>query len=131
MLTLIIQLNINHLFAQLNGFKYSKWLNSSIWPIDGIQTCTTTLGQRGLVSNNNEGVLWIKLLWPEIRRTPTHDTRKQWTAVLTLLVYTVISTTGDWTSDHRLQNWNSTNEPTVHIAHKWCKLTSHGNCTAN
>ena len=28
---------------QLNGFKQSEWLNSSIWPIDRILTGTTTL----------------------------------------------------------------------------------------
>ena len=32
--------------------------------------------------------------------------------------YTVIFTTGDRTSDHRLQSRNSTTEPTVHIVHK-------------
>ena len=45
--------------TQLNGFKYSKWLNSSIWCIDGTQTGTTTLGQSGPESNHSEGVLHI------------------------------------------------------------------------
>ena len=44
---------------QFNGFKYSKWLNSSIWPIDGTVTGTTTLGQSGPGSNSNEGVFHI------------------------------------------------------------------------
>ena len=43
----------------LNGFKYSKWLNNSIWPIDGTQTGTTTPSQGGPRSNGNEGVLHI------------------------------------------------------------------------
>ena len=36
-----------------------KWSSSSIWPIDGTLTCTTTLGQSGLGSNCNERVLHI------------------------------------------------------------------------
>ena len=43
--------------TQLNSFKYSTWLNSSIWTIDGTQTGTTTLGQSGLGSNGYEGVI--------------------------------------------------------------------------
>ena len=27
--------------TQLKGFKYSNWLDSSIWPIDGTSTSTT------------------------------------------------------------------------------------------
>ena len=42
------------MFAQLNGFKYSKWLYSSIWPIDG--TGITTSDQSGPGSNGNEEV---------------------------------------------------------------------------
>ena len=30
--------------------------------------------------------------------------------------------TGDWTSNHRMQNWNSTPELLVHTAHKWCQI---------
>ena len=45
--------------TQLNGFKYSKWLNSFFWPIDGTLTGTTTLGQSGPESNSNQGVLYI------------------------------------------------------------------------
>ena len=41
------------------GFKYSKWLYTSIWTIDGTQTGTTTLGQSGSGSNGNEGVIHI------------------------------------------------------------------------
>ena len=36
-----------------------KWLNSSIWAIDGTLTDTTTSGQSGPGSNGNEGVLYI------------------------------------------------------------------------
>ena len=46
-------------YPQLNDFKYSKWLNNSIWPIDRTLTGTTTLGQSGLGSNGNEEVLHI------------------------------------------------------------------------
>ena len=45
--------------TQLNGFKYSKWLNSSIWPIDGALTGTSTAGQSELGSNGNEDVFHI------------------------------------------------------------------------
>ena len=38
---------------QLNGFKYNKWLNSSIWLIDGI------LDQSEHGSNGNEGLFHI------------------------------------------------------------------------
>ena len=66
---LIILFNINHSFAQLNdskycnvilirfnrfiqlnGFKYSKWLNNSSWLIDRTQTDTTTPGHPRLQS---------------------------------------------------------------------------------
>ena len=45
--------------TQLNGFNYDKWLNSSIWPINGNLTDTTTPGQSGPKSKGNEGVLHI------------------------------------------------------------------------
>ena len=45
--------------THLNGFKYRKWLGSSIWHIDGTVTDTTTLGQSGPGSNGNEEVLYI------------------------------------------------------------------------
>ena len=45
--------------TQLNGSKYKKWLNFSIWPIDGILTDTNTPGQSGPWSNYNERVLHI------------------------------------------------------------------------
>ena len=32
---------------------------SSIWPIERTHSCATTLGQNGLVSNSNEGILCI------------------------------------------------------------------------
>ena len=44
---------------QLNGFKYSRWLNSLILPIDGALTGTTTPGQSEPGSNGNKGVLYI------------------------------------------------------------------------
>ena len=43
----------------------SKRLNSSIYPIDGILTGTTSPGLSGTGSNSNEGVLHI----PQISRT--------------------------------------------------------------
>ena len=43
---------------QLNAFKYFKWLNISIWPIDCILTGTGTPGQTGPASNGNEWVLY-------------------------------------------------------------------------
>ena len=35
---------------------FNKWLNDSIWPIDGTLTSTTTLGQNEAGSNGNERV---------------------------------------------------------------------------
>ena len=37
-------------------------------------------------------------------------------------MYTVISPTGDQTSDFRMQSQNSTSEPSVHVAHKQCQI---------
>ena len=48
----------NSICVQLNNFKYSKWLNSSIWPIDRTLTGTTPLGQSEPESNGNEGVIY-------------------------------------------------------------------------
>ena len=45
--------------TQSNGFKSRKWLNISIWLIDGTLTGTTTLGQSGPGNNGNKGVLHI------------------------------------------------------------------------
>ena len=45
--------------TQLNGYKFSKWLNISIWPIDKTQTGTTTPDQSWHGSNGNEVVLHI------------------------------------------------------------------------
>ena len=45
----------------LDGFKYSKWLNSSIWPIDWIPSCTTTPGQSEPASKGKEEVLHIPI----------------------------------------------------------------------
>ena len=36
-----------------------KWLNSSIWPLDGTLTSSTTPGESGPESNGNKGVLYI------------------------------------------------------------------------
>ena len=47
------------IFTQLNGFKYSKSLNSSLWPIYGTPTDTSTSGCDGPGSNGNEEVLYI------------------------------------------------------------------------
>ena len=43
----------------INGFKYSKWLDDSIWPINEILIGTTGGGQSGPGSNVNEVVLHI------------------------------------------------------------------------
>ena len=40
--------------TQLSGFKYSKWLNSFIWPIDETLISTITLGQ-----SDNKGIFHI------------------------------------------------------------------------
>ena len=55
----------SYLIAQLNSFKYRKWLNSSIWPIDETLMVNITPSQSGLESNRNEGVLYI----PQSSRT--------------------------------------------------------------
>ena len=36
-----------------------KWLNCSIWPIDGTLIGTTTPSQSGLENNGNEGIFHI------------------------------------------------------------------------
>ena len=41
--------------TQFNRFKYSKWLSSLIWSIDGTITGTTTPGQSGPGINGNKG----------------------------------------------------------------------------
>ena len=38
-------------YTQLNGFKYNKWLNSSVWSIDGTWTGAIAPGQSGPRSN--------------------------------------------------------------------------------
>ena len=50
---------ISIISLQLNGFVYSKWLNSSIWPIDRTLTGTTTSAQNEPGSNGNEKELHI------------------------------------------------------------------------
>ena len=42
----------------LHGSKYGKWLDSSIWLIDGTLTVSTSLGQSRLGSNSNEGAFY-------------------------------------------------------------------------
>ena len=52
--------NTNSFFSiQLNGLKYNKSLNSSIWPIDGTLRDITSPGQSEPESNGDEGVLHI------------------------------------------------------------------------
>ena len=57
---------IQTIYTQLYRLKYlimimilSKWLNSSIWPLDGTLTGAINPGQSGPGSNGNEGVLDI------------------------------------------------------------------------
>ena len=47
----------------------NKWLNYSIWPLDGALTGTTTLAQSEPESNGNEGVLYT-FQSPRIRASP-------------------------------------------------------------
>ena len=47
------------IYTQLNSFKNSKWLNSSIWPPDKTLTGTTLSDQSGSGSNFNEEILHI------------------------------------------------------------------------
>ena len=47
------------IYTQLNSFKYDKWLNSSIWWLDGTLTGTTTLGKSRSGRNDSKGVLHI------------------------------------------------------------------------
>ena len=54
--TLVILLN-NIFDTLLDGSKYSKWLNSSIWPTDGTLAGTTTSGQSRPRSNVSKGYL--------------------------------------------------------------------------
>ena len=74
---LIILFSINHLQARFQVLLCNtnnstsvicmhtvKDLNSSIWPIDGILTGTTTLGQRGCGWNGNDSVFYT----PQISR---------------------------------------------------------------
>ena len=57
-------------YSQLNGFKSSKWLSNSIWPIGETLTSITTPGQSGLRSNGNELVLNISKI-PRLK--PRHQ----------------------------------------------------------
>ena len=57
---LIILFNIKSFVCTLlNGCKFSKWLNSSIWSIDWTLWVTTTPGQSWPDNNGNEGLLHI------------------------------------------------------------------------
>ena len=40
----------------LNDFKFGKWLNSSIWSIDGTLTGITISSQSGSESNGKKGL---------------------------------------------------------------------------
>ena len=54
----------SNLCSQVNGFEYTKWLNSSIWPIDGTLTVTTTSGKSGPESTGNKELFHIfKTSW--------------------------------------------------------------------
>ena len=65
-LTLLVQFNIKSLVCrQLLGFKFSKWLNRSIWPINGTLTDTTTPSLSKPGCTGNEGALHI----PQSSRT--------------------------------------------------------------
>ena len=50
-----------HTHTQLNVFKYRKWLNICIWPIDETLIGTTIQGQSEPESNDNERILHIPL----------------------------------------------------------------------
>ena len=56
---------ISEQIVLLNGFKYRKWLISSIWLIDETLTGTTNPGKSWSGSNANEGVLHL----PQSSRT--------------------------------------------------------------
>ena len=43
--------------ASIISIEYKSFLNRSIWPITGILTGTSTLGQCGPRTNSDEGVL--------------------------------------------------------------------------
>ena len=56
----IIQIILHSfVYTESNGFKYSKWLSSSIWTIGRILTSTTIPDQSGPGSNDNGGILNI------------------------------------------------------------------------
>ena len=65
-----------------------------------------------------------ELNYQKIRRTPTYGNPGELFRhyYVSSAVCTVITTTGDRTTDHRLQCRNSTTEPSVHIAHKWRQI---------
>ena len=56
-------------FQISNNNNLSKWLNSSIWPIDWILTSTTTPGQSEPESTGNEEVFHIS---QTLRWEPNH-----------------------------------------------------------
>ena len=55
---------------KLNSFNYTKWLNISIWPINGTRTGANTPGQNEAGSNCNERVRYI----PQSSKTETSPT---------------------------------------------------------
>ena len=55
----MIQFNTIIFCKALNVFKHNKWLNTSIWRIDGTLTGTTTLDQSVPSSNENKTLLHI------------------------------------------------------------------------
>ena len=54
--------------SQMTNVNNYKWLNSTIWPIDGTLTGTTTLGQSRPESDGYEEVLYI----PQTLRLEPH-----------------------------------------------------------
>ena len=55
----IVARSNSSIWTQLKGFKYTKWLNSSIWSIDETLIATTTPGQSGPGNSGNKRNLYI------------------------------------------------------------------------
>ena len=70
---LIVQSHINHVFAQLNGFRYNKWFHTSIWSTDRslVRRVTPDLSWPGSNSNEVELLIfqtsrtgeWLTICW--------------------------------------------------------------------
>ena len=62
-----------------NGFKYSKWLNSFIWPIVGTLTSTTSPGQSGPKNNGLRewrGKVWKKDIMDNLCKEKSKEKKK-------------------------------------------------------